>query len=261
MKDEAAHLRSTVGGIRNAMLIAVGCVLVFAAVGWALLLPTIVASTIRSKTGFGVRIERLSVNPFTANVELHGLLLRNPDGYPMEDFVEVREFKADAELFSLLGDRFVADEVAVDMPQLTLIKNQQGQFNALVFKDGLLGKEEPPGKKEKSKKKEFLIRHLVLKFDKLVYADYSGRRATVKEYHLKLNRELRDVTSPLQIINPLAGAFALLGGSANEVARGLFGVHGDVFKSTGETLQEAGKRTGEALKGIFETLEKRMPKK
>lgn len=117
-----SRLQSTRAGILRGLLIALLLFFVAVTVAWALLLPTIVTVVLRSRTGFGVRIEQLTINPFRANVELRGLLLRNPDGYQLEDFVEVREFRAGAELFSLLGDRFVADEVVFDSLEKKLPK-------------------------------------------------------------------------------------------------------------------------------------------
>src|SRR5258708_6293718 len=77
-----------------AVLFALGSML------WVVLLPGLVVSNIRSRTGFAARVEKLSVNPFTGSVTIKGLVLKNPEGWPVEDFVELREFRAEAQLSS-----------------------------------------------------------------------------------------------------------------------------------------------------------------
>jgi hypothetical protein len=234
-----------------------GVLLALGSVLWIVLLPTIAASTIRSRTGFAVQVEQLSVNPFTGNVRLSGLVLKNPAGWPEAAFVDLRKFSADVELLSLLGSKFIADEVVVDLAQLTLVRNKDGVLNAIAFKAGLTG-EVAAGQSSAGggKSPQFLIRHLVLKFDKLVYADHSGRQPVVKDYNLNLNRDLTNVDSLTKIISPFTGA--ALGVMSDAFGR-LFKVQPDLLQESVNTLQESGKKTGETLKSIFQSLEKKKP--
>lgn len=238
-------------------VLLLGVVLGIGSILWVLLLPTMVASVIRSRTGFTLQVDKISVNPFTANARISGLVLENPAGWPETNFVNLRQFQADVDLLPLLGHRFVADEIAVDVAQLTLVRNQDGVLNAMAFKDGLTGRPEPGRPPADSgKSPQFLIRHLVLKFDKLVYADYSGRRPVVKDYNLNLNRNLANVDSLTKIVSPFTGA--ALGVMSNAVG-GLFKVKPDLLEQSVGALQGAGKKTGETLKSIFQSLEKRKP--
>lgn len=234
-----------------------GVLAVLGSILWIVLLPSLVASTVRARTGFAVRVDKLFVNPFTANAHMSGLVLRNPEGWPETDFVDLRQFRADVDLLPLLGNKFVADEIVVDVAQLTLVRNSDGRLNAMVLKDGLTGGQaagQPPAPGGKAP--EFLIRHLVLKFDKLVYADYSGNQPVVKDYNLNLQRDLTNVDSVTKIISPFTGA--ALGVMSNAVGR-LFKVEPDLLEQSVNTLQGAGKKTGETLKSIFQSLEKKKP--
>jgi len=139
-------------------------------------------------------------------VLITGMVLKNPDGWPEENFIDLREFKADANLGSLFSDRLIANEVVIDVAQCTLVRNKDGQFNAKAFSNAFSGADSTGAPKTQEKKKQFLIKHLVLKFDTLYYADHSGSKPVSKKYDLKLNRELRDVDSVAKIVNPITTA-------------------------------------------------------
>jgi hypothetical protein len=258
--------RSRRGGLLLKVLLALVVLCVVLAIAWVVLLPSIVASTIRSKTGFAVKIDSLAVNPFTAKVGLRGLVLENPAGWPEQSFVQLREFRADADLFPLLGGKLMADEVVVDVAQVTLVRNKDGVLNAVAFKDGLAGPksaEPAPKPGEPAKKPEFLIRHLTLKFDKLVYADHSGRSPAVRNYDLGISREMRNVDSVAALVSPFSGAaFAVvsdaLGGMFKGAGQLLQGA-GDLLKDGGGLLKDGGKKAGETLKGLMQQLEKKKP--
>jgi uncharacterized protein involved in outer membrane biogenesis len=228
-------------------------------IAWAVLLPSIVVSTLRNRTGFGIRIDHLSVNVFTAKVDLEGVVVENPEGWPEKDFLEIRQLRVTAELFSLFSDRLVIDDAVLDVAKITLVTDAQGRSNALLLKNG-------PGKPETAPKEapapaahrdqKFLIKHLVLKCDQLVYCDYSNGRHAVKSYDLRLNRELRDVDSVAKLINPLTGsALSIVANALNGAGKG----SPDALKDVLGTLQDAGRKTGETLKNLFHSLENKKP--
>lgn len=222
---------------------------------WGRLLPGYVTSTIRSKTGFPVQVAMLSVNPFTGKVVIKGLVLMNPDDWGGENFVELREFRADANLFSLFSNRLVADEIVVDVAQVNLVKNKQGMLNALAFKDALTGKESGPAAKPGGGK-GFLIRKLVLKFDRLTYDDRTDLLPHVRKYDLKINSELHDVDSVARLVSPFSGsAHNLVLDTVGHVFKGST----DLLEGTAGLLEDAGKKTTEKLKGLLDSLDKKKP--
>ena len=246
MNARAGMLSSRRGGLLlKLMFFLVMLGLLGTAVWWALL-PSIVVSTIRARTGFVVRVEELSVNPFTGHVELSGLVMQNPGSWPEPAFVELRRLRAEISFFSLFTDQFVADELSVDIPHVTLVRNAQGVLNAVAFHDGLFGSEKPP---VSAKKQTFLIGHLVLNFDRLTYADYSGRRPVSTDYNLNLQRDLHGVDSFTKVISPLTGSALDL--VANALG-GMFKGRPDLLSpGPADSLRDAGKKTGEALTRIF----------
>jgi hypothetical protein len=241
------------------LLVGLVALFVLGALVWVAFLPAIVASVIQSKTGFTVEIDSLSVNPFTAKVHLKGFVVKNPAGWPeAAPFVQLREFRADADLFPLLGGRLQADEVAVDVAQVTLVKNKDGVLNAVAFKEGLAGKEQPAAEQPKpaGEKPKFFIKHLSMKFDKLVYADHSGRTPAVREYNVAVNRELENVDSVVKVVSPFTGA-AL--GIVSDAVGGMFKGSAQLLQGAGNLLKDGGQKAGETLKGLIQSLEKKKP--
>lgn len=259
MKTTRSLPSSRRGGLLAKLLLVLVAIVVIVAIVWIAFLPRIVASTIASKTGFGVKIDQLSVNPFTAKVQLGGFVLSNPPDWPeATPLVELREFRANADLFPLLGGRFIADEVVVDIAQVTLVKNRDGVLNAVAFKDALAGPPEPkPAEKPaETAKTEFLIKRLVLKFDKLTYADHSGRTPAVREYNVAINRELTDVDSVMDLVAPFSGA-ALV--AVSDALGGMFAGSKELLMDATKMLQDGGKQAGQKLKGLLDSLEKKKP--
>lgn len=251
------------GGFFFRALFFLSVLLVAGAIAWVALLPGLVASSIHSKTGFKVKIDQLSANPFTGTARVSGLVLQNPDGWPEADFIEVRQFRADVRLWSLVSGRLVANEVVADIAQVTLVINQQGRLNTLAFANGFSGGGGPSGggtggapAPGGGKSQGFLIHRLTLKFDKLVYADYSRAKPVVRTYDLNLDREMTEVDSVAKIISPLTGpALGVMAGAFG----GMTPKDTDALANAVDTLQSAGKKAGESLKNLFRSLDNKKP--
>jgi len=244
------------GGILSKLLLILVVLFVLAAMAWIFVLPRIVVSQIHAKTGFNVTVDHLSVNPLTAKIAIRGMLLKNPDGWPEEKFVDLREFRADGNLGSLFSERMIINEMVIDVAQCTLVKNKDGQYNAKVFSNGFSSSGPTEKPKEPGKKKDFLIKHLVLKFDTLVYADYSGGKPLTKKYDLNLNRDLHDVDSVAKIVNPITTASL---GVLTDAITGALNGNSNLLKDAASAIQGVGKKTGEKLKGLLDSLEKKQP--
>lgn len=241
------------------LLLVMAIVFVLGAIAWVLLLPRVVAAQIHSQTGFNVTVDHLSVNPFTANVEIDGLILKNPAGWPVDNFLELRQFKADGSLSSFFSNRIVANEVILDVARCTVVRDKKGEINAAVFSNALTGKSTAPAAntaqpKPAAKTKEFLIKHMVLKFDTLVYADYSGEKPATKEYDLKLNSELHDVDSVAKIVKPITSASI---GVLADALNGAINGRTNLLKDATGAIENAGKKAGEKLKGLLDSLDKK----
>jgi len=253
------------GGLLARLLAALVVFFALATLAWMLLLPAVVTSWLHSRTQFGVTVQSLSVNPFTARVHLRGLVIQNPSTFPTPDFVQAREVRATAELFTLFSDRPVVDEAVVDIAQVTLVKNRAGQRNAALFRDRLAGAPAParaggPPAGPAPKAGEFLIRHLELRFDQLRLIDASGDQPDKREYALGIRQTYENVTTPVQIAVPILGRLAARGGAIGDLAGKLGADALAMAKQTGGVLKEAGQQAGAALKGFFQSLEQKAKK-
>ncbi len=246
------------GGLLVKLLLVLVALFAVGAIAWVVLLPSIVVSTIRSKTGFNARVESLSVNPFTGRVHVKNFVLTNPAGWPGEKpFVDLRELSVDADVLPLLRGRFEADEVVVDVASVTLVRNAQGALNATVFEEGLKGhgatdataNKPAPAPQPGAGGPQFMIRRLALRFDQLSYADHSGRKPNVRDYKLGLNRELRDVDSVADLLVPFQGA-AL--GVMADALQGIFPGAKDLVGDAANLLKDTGKKASDTLKGLLE---------
>jgi len=263
---ETSRITCSHGGIRLRLLLILGAICACLALAWMLLLPHAVTRYIRSRTGFGIELRSLYVNPFTATVKLRGLVLTNPPDFPRKDFVEVREFRADARLFSLFSSRVVVDDAEIDVAAITLVKDEHGRLNVAEFRRGLAGSPGPagtaaaPAGPERSAgpaqparpPREFLIKRLTLTCDRVVIADYSKRRPVINQADLRFHHVYTNVTDTRQLIAPVAEVL-----SPVAVALGYLTPETEsLLRDAGQLLQETGRRTGDAVKGLIEALEK-----
>jgi uncharacterized protein involved in outer membrane biogenesis len=238
------------------LLLLLALVAVLAAAAWVVLLPRLIAGTVRSQTGFELKVDYLRVNPLAGSVSIRGLVLENPPDWPVREFVELRAFRAEVTLLSLFRDRFEAEEVVLDVARVTLVRERSGRLNAVAFKDAFgagapVPPEARPPERGKQPAPQFLIRRLAVRIDRITYADHSGRQPVVREYPVAINRELTDVDSVAKLISPLYSANVAV---VTEALGGMFAESLALLKGTGSALKEAGQKAGEAVKGFLDKL-------
>jgi hypothetical protein len=254
----ALHPGSPRGGIGFKTLLFLAILSAGLALAWMILLPLAVTRLVQERTGFGIEIQSLYANPFTANLEVRGLVITNPPAFPRKDFVEVREFRADAQLFSLFSERPVIAAAVVDLAGISLVKDQRGLINAGVFQAGLAGPSRDPRQPpaEAKQGRRFLIKRLQVRLDRLVIADYSRGRPDVREFDLNFSHTYENVTSAKQLAAPLTDVFAPVAG----VIGGILPETDAALRAAGGRVKETGRKTGEAVKGFLEALEKTLKK-
>lgn len=128
-------------------LVVFSCVI---AAAWVYFLPVVLTSALQKHTGFRVQVTQLGFNPFTARVDLTGLVISNPVGFPRPHFIEVTSFKANAQMETLFSDNPVFDYAHIEVAYVALVRDANGVLNAQLFNDRL---NPPPHKDDEDKKK------------------------------------------------------------------------------------------------------------
>ena len=278
--------RSRRGGIYFRLLVALAAVFALAALAWMLLLPIWVTSQIQARTGFDANVASLSCNPFTGRLTIRGLVLTNPPGFSTDDFVQLREFRAEGDLLSLFSERITLDELVLDVRRLALVRRADGLSNAELFEQnlGLIAREAPsvraaqakaaatpsapvpgasPMPKTAALARKFLIRRFALRFDQLLVADDSAVKPEAREYRLAVDQHYENVTDTKQLLVPdvLKRVSAEnLGPVLGRLVPGDFGrALGDTARQaamSGEALlKDAGTQATDLLRGLRERLD------
>lgn len=241
------------GGVMFKLLVLLAVLGAAGALAWMLLLPAFLVAQLHERTGFNVELQSLVANPFTGLIDVRGLVLSNPPGFPTRDFVQLREFRLEAELTTLFSDRPVFDQVTLDLAKITLVKQAGGRTNAEAFQRAPLAAVPAAPR--------FLIRRLDLRFDRLAVADHSGLVPVVREFEVGVKGTYRDVTSLQPLLSPevwqaLAPLGAALDGLVPEnLGQAVRRAAKEAAKTGAERLRAAGQRTGESVKGYLEALE------
>ncbi|HEY8991080.1 MAG TPA: hypothetical protein VIM46_03820 [Luteolibacter sp.] len=200
------------------------CAFAMVAFGWMLLLPGLFTSVIQNRTGFPARVDYFYANPFTGEVRMRGLAIINPSGFADTNLVDLRQFTAKADLFSLLGGNPVVEMSTVDVARITVVTNAQGTNNL----DLLYRRLSPVADSKKTSSKasaaapaaaplNFLIHNLDLRVDEVLVKDERPGKVPLQVHQLAFQRTYKNVTPSTQFNNDLPPAVAAAGKNISEV--------------------------------------------
>jgi hypothetical protein len=230
------------------------------ALAWMFFLPRVVEHELRAITGFDVRLAVLKADPFTGRVVVRGLTAKNPPSYPSPDFFELRELRADVNLFSFFSDRIVVNELDVNTAKVALVRQHDGTSNAVAFMKAFSGGTTPAQVAPKPRK--YLVKRLHIRLEELYVADYTGLAIDKKTYKLNIDQTYLNVTDPRQLLVPQVINTLYSFGFHHDFAKLLPGDFGQALANTmggvahvGSALKGTLQKAGDSLKGTWDKLE------
>ncbi len=152
---------------------------------------------VQAITGLPLRMEKLDIGLTTTSMQIKGLRIYNPDGFPDKVMLDMPEIYVDYDLMPLLQKKVFLSEVRINLKEFMVVKNKEGAVNLDALKN-LQTEKEPEVKKEKSKTSppELKIDLLELKIGKVVSKDYSsGDEPSVQEFNINIDERFEDITN------------------------------------------------------------------
>lgn len=248
--------RACRGGILLKLLFFFVVVFAATALGWMLFLPGILVAVIEKKTGFDVELVSLRANPFAGTVHLRGLTISNPPDWGAREFLQMPEFTLDAEVSSLFGDRPVINAALVDVELVSIVTQRNGKTNLQLFEERLVGEKKRAEREASTKKTEFLIRQLDLRFERLTLVTLTNGRPTTRTLALKHRQRYTNITDPKQLVTGTVPGLRAVGQVLQALLPGPLGnVLGEVTREPAEAVKAGGARAVEKLKGLIDKLE------
>lgn len=266
------------GGVFFKLLFLLVALLAAAALAWMLFLPVMLTQQLQQRTGCAASVDRFAVNPVSGDIDLRGLELANPPGFPTDKFVNLRAFTAHADMGSLLSARPVFDDVTVDIAEITLVKRADGATNVELFARALDGAEDrasasanpaavaptapattDPGAPASASaaSPSLLIRRLKVRIEKVTIADYASAEPKWRTIDTPVDRTYENVTDLEGLLGaPALGDFAPLGTIVERLVPGVVGRSlTDLARTGGAALRETGRTAEEKVRGLFDALE------
>lgn len=151
---------------------------------------TVVASQV---TGAPVRMGRFSMSLMRQTVEIRGLRVYNPSGFPKGILVAMPKVHVKYDLLALLNSKLRFPLVDIELSELGLIRNKEGKLNVDALK---VVKEQDKGNKTMLMRLDIVNLYI----GKVVSKDYSAETPVVKVYDIHINKTYRNITSVQQLM-------------------------------------------------------------
>jgi len=176
------------------MLLVLGVVVVITLDYFAV---NIAGHVLQQKSGFVMTVEKQDVGVLSGSADVQGLQITNPERFAAKDFIRFNELKAKVEVGALLKKNIVVDEIVVDLDNLSIVQNKDGEYNFEALQKSLLGGSAAPAAGEKKSAgpsiPPFTIKKLTLKIHTAKYYNFKTGDGKPKNYDLNYERTFTDV--------------------------------------------------------------------
>ena len=228
----------------------------------------VISVGVQAITGLELNIKSVNIGIFETLISIKDLKIFNPDGFEERFMADAPEIYADYNIEDLLKKKIHFSEIRLDLKELVVIKNRDGELNVNSLK--VVKKKQSVRAKAGHKRSNLEIDVLQLKIGKVTYKDYSsGRTPKVREYNININERYRDIKDSrtfarLVLFKALVNTgisnianFDMISlgeglgdtlGSASKVAGK---AAGKVLESAGDVTKEVTEKTTNAIKSIL----------
>jgi len=156
-----------------------------------------VTGGVKAITGLGLDVDRLDVGLLRTAIGIRGMRLRNPSGFTDPVMINFPEIFVDYDLGAFLGGKVHLPEVRLNLKELTVVRNAQGELNlnALTAVQASKGAAKPTA--TSSKMPDIRVDRLRLAIGRVVFKDYrGGGEPKTQEFAVDIDEEYRNITNP-----------------------------------------------------------------
>ena len=172
------------------------------------IIQAVIEHSISSAAHVPVHIGRTQAKIFSTAIRLERLRVLNPKGFPEKVMVDAPLVSVDYELPPIFKGQVHFKEVNVNLKELIVIKNREGQLNVNAVKptpkENAERKEKQNEIQKKKKPMKLKIDRLRLSIGRVVYRDYSGGGSSPTEQIFEVNmrdRVFTDIHDPAVVVN------------------------------------------------------------
>ncbi|MDR2779223.1 MAG: AsmA family protein [Puniceicoccales bacterium] len=192
------------------------CLILLAGNFW---IPTVVETTLTKMSEFKTSVGNSSGSIFRGRLDLKDFKIKNPNFlFQAEDFVSINNIVIDIDVMSLWKDTIVIEEVILNIDDLSMVTNGNGEDNYTLFVKNLKQAVKVPKEaadktantQKHGRKKSILIKNLTLSISTVHAID--ERKNSSREYKIDYCNEFHDITDfsklGLQLVGDL-GKFGI----------------------------------------------------
>ncbi|MFH0739026.1 MAG: AsmA family protein [Candidatus Omnitrophota bacterium] len=166
------------------------------------LTKSIVNAGLSKAIGAPIQLEGFSWDILNSAIEMKGLKIYNPDGFPKEVMLDIPSIKAEYDLSAFLKKELHLLWVELDLREVVLYREVGGELNLQELKTGDKKAAAQTSQKEQEVRAWPLhIELFRLKLSRVVYKDFSsGGKPLIKVYEVNINKAYKNISGPKQLL-------------------------------------------------------------
>ncbi|MBM3254695.1 MAG: AsmA family protein [Candidatus Omnitrophica bacterium] len=166
------------------------------------LVKSIVNAGLSKAIGVPIQLEGFSWDILNSVIEIKGLKIYNPDGFPKEVMLVMPSIKAEYDLSAFLKKELHLPWAELDLREVILSREAGGKLNLQELKTGDKKAAAQTSQKEQEAKAWPLhIELFKLKLGRIVYKDFSsGGKPIIQAYEVNINKAYKNISGLKQLL-------------------------------------------------------------